>query len=378
MGRLFAAVCLALGVACRGGVSEPAATPVTSPVPVSGLPTPTAAPTRGTTPSSTRTPADEQGLSFAFPDEVQGGTIRDYRVRTISQITVEGENVPADLAAGSLVWDISLDIVLDPPARHAVIHGLQASSSLPSGMQQVELIQIGDTVWIKMGDVWSQVTQPPATFDQLLYFKEEFRNVPQWERVGTETVNGFSTTHYRYKFSSSELTTLSTSMFTAGMLGGGREFTDVVVESVTNDAYVTDDGMIVRSISQWVVKARLDAQPVTLTLESRYDVEGVNLGITIVPPQVETPAADVPLPEGATHKETLFGIVTYVVSGMTVDEVVAFFQEALPANGFTVGMSTVQPGEGGVIEARKDGKSYFITIDREAGEVTVTIMGGRS
>jgi hypothetical protein len=300
-------------------------------------------------------------------------------VRTSSRITVEGENVPPDLAAGTFLWDFSMDVVLDPAARHIVMHVSPSSAGLPftQGQDRLEVIQIEDTSWIKIGGTWSQMTLPSDQVNQTLYFKDLLPSMPSWERVGTETVNGFSTTHYRAQVSSSELAALSASLFASGLLGAGREFTDVVLESFTYDTYVTDDGLIVRTVAKWVAEARLDGQPVTLTLESIYDVEGVNLGITIAPPQVETPAAEVPLPAGATHKETLLGIVTYVVSGMTVDEVVAFYQEALPAGGFTIGMASTQPGEGGVIEARKDGKSYFITIGLEDGEVTVTVMGGR-
>ncbi len=389
MRRISALTCfvaaLVLGAACRGGGGAPTATiaPEATPAPAP-VASPTAAPASATTLPSPPTPTSEttgqQILSFLLPIDAQVGDIRDYRLRYVNRMTVEGEQLPPNIPAELLLWDFTMEAVIDPPATRTVMRSAYpgpGTSATPAAELGFEMIQIGDTAWIKSGDRWLPMTQMPPQDPKrpLEDLAQLFARGPAWDRVGTETVNGFATTHYRYESSSPDAA-IWASVFGTAMLASSVELTDVQVGSVTFDAYLTDDDLLVRGIIRAVASGRLGGNPVTMTQEQTYDLEGVNLGITIEAPQVETRPVDVPLPEGATHKETLLGMTTYAVSGMSVDEVVAFYQEALPANGFTIGMSSTEPGQGGLIEASKDGKTYYISIALENGEVTITVTGG--
>jgi len=76
-----------------------------------------------------------------------------------------------------------------------------------------------------------------------------------------------------------------------------------------------------------------------------FEVLDLNSGITIeLPAEAEVPETSVPLPEGATLQSAFAGTLVYGVSGATLDDVVAFYDEALPQNGFTVTQRAVMAG----------------------------------
>lgn len=381
---------LLLAVGCGGRAPEPTATPPPAVSPAAqadASPTappvavPASSPTALTggqpTPSPSVPSLGTGVLSALFPDQIGSGRVRDFRARATASIVLDGENLPPTLSADLLLWEFTEEVTVDPPARRLVGYALVTEPSAgapPSSAQSFELVQVEDVLWAKIGDQWIQVTQ--EAFDpskELEAFQKSFPLDLSWERIATETVNGVRATHYRAEVSSPTLTIYAATYQTL-LAAFGVELTDVTVQSATYDAYVSDDGLLVRVLHRIVWQGQHDGRPVTLTQELAYNVEGINLGLTIEPPTAPSPSAEVPLPDGATPTLSTAGMTVVTVSGVTVDQVVAFYQQALPANGFTVG-SQSQLGQDVVIEASKEGATYMIAVATEDGGVRITVVG---
>ncbi len=230
----------------------------------------------------------------------------------------------------------------------------------------------------KSGDEWMFFTQEEEAFDpqsDLEMFKDFISGV-DWQRVGSETVNGFQTTHYRVEISPSEISgTPGAFLDMLSQLGTSMQNVEFVVEQITGDAYVTDDGLLIKAVYTTTWRGEQEGKEIRVTEEFSYQIEGINLGITIEAPASIEVEEDVPLPEGAVRTGLIMGMRTYKVTGMSVDDVVAFYEEALPANGFTVDSKFTQPGTGGMIQANKEGTNYTIIVSPEDdGSVNITVM----
>lgn len=393
----IATVAAFLVVACGGDAAEPTATaPSTSnTLAPSGAvsPTATATPTvAATAPPEPATavpaapPTAESGFAFLLPEQVAGGDISDYRARYEFHVTFEGDVLPPDVPPEVTLWDMTMDVVLDPPARRIVMGGYATQSMLPSdegvtpvpGDQIFEMVQIEDTAWVRFGDEWFYMTgmEVDDPTEDLEGFEQAFPADAPWERVGTETVSGMRTVHYTAEVPSEALTAWFDSTLEDSLTGIDVPFTDAEIDRVSADVYVTEDDLLVRGVYHIVWRAQYQGSPVTVSQEITYELEGINLGITIEPPEMPAVQSTVPVPEGATLSASMAGMKTYAVSGMSVDDVVAFYVEALPASGFTVTSSFTQPGQGGFIEAAQDGTTYTVMVFAEDGDVMVTILEG--
>ncbi|GEM_PF-6285149 len=379
------------GGAVEPEAQAPAPTPTLPPAP----PTPTPAPTPTSAPSGTEGQAAEGGglLSFFFPTERKAEEIRDFRVRYTQRVKVEGEGVPEEFSAqyrdGLVLMDMTMEVTTEPPASRTVVRGLYAmmgglatggpGQGEEGGEPVMEMIQIGNDVWFKMGENWTYFSQEESTFDpeSVLADFKEYAGVEGWEQVGTETVNGFETVHYRASLSADGLGEIVQSPL-ADMMGlMVTEFlpSDLRFEGFTGDLYVTEDELLVKAMYATTWRGtNEEGQEVAVTSEFSYEIEGVNLGITVEPPEDMAEAEQVvPLPEGAKRTGAFGGIQSYTVSDMSLEEVMAFFEEALPANGFTITQTFTVPN-GGMFQASKDGKTYMISVDAQGGQVSISII----
>jgi hypothetical protein len=97
-----------------------------------------------------------------------------------------------------------------------------------------------------------------------------------------------------------------------------------------------------------------------------YNVEDANQVEAIALPEEcagQQPAADIPVPEGATEKSSFGKLITFKSADAPAD-VAAFYKQAMPAQGWTAGEANVM-GDLQMLSFTKDGRKLSITITKE-------------
>ncbi len=249
--------------------------------------------------------------------------------------------------------EITVEFVRDPAAQRMVM-----TSSDDDGKGGMEMVQIGDVTYTKFGEEWMALQS--STTDALKesgWFgsPEAFLGNTRGKLVGKETINGMATKHYRYEQQSlAPMAQLSK------------------VDKAVADVWVsTEHNVYVQGVMHWEGTSE-DKGPATFDLRSNlYDI---NQPITIEPPQgVEKPAApeDVPIYAGATELAIMGQIVTFKVAASEAD-VIAFYQEAMPGQGWTAGDETIPQ----MLQFSKGDRKVTIMISAEGEGASVTIMQG--
>lgn len=375
-------------VACGGQSSAPGnATPSSetssdssaSPTATILAPTETPSPTATPAPTATATPGETTTTlpAFRLPEDV--ADIQDARLHYVVRVRAEEGDI-STIEEDTALVEWTMELTREPPARHIIMEG--ALAALGAGVTgneapQVELIQIESDTWVRMGDQWILVAQQEAPS-----VEDDLGNILQMvslgalEAEGRETVNGFETVHYHAEWNAAVLGEPMTLGFLGAFVEALGGDVQVQPEQVVLDVYATEDGLIVKSVYQIHHQVSQGDQSASLVEEILFEVQAVNTGITIEPPsEAEVPETSVPLPEGATLQSAFAGTLVYGVPGATLDDVVAFYDEALPQNGFTVIQRAIMAGQGGFIQAEKDGTVYQIVIGADAeGNASITIL----
>ena len=101
----------------------------------------------------------------------------------------------------------------------------------------------------------------------------------------------------------------------------------------------------------------------------------VNQPITIEPPPgCEAAKSEFPMLPDATGVTTMGGMVMYE-SASSFDDVLAFYQEQMPADGWSdTGDSFISEGTA-MLSYTKDGRTATVTLTEGDGTVSVMIMG---
>jgi hypothetical protein len=201
--------------------------------------------------------------------------LNSYRLH----MTWRGEN---EDGSESYEMNILEEWVKEPPARH-----LAMSTSVASSEERpvLEMIRVGDTTWIKMGETWIQSESPDesAMGEGLSNAWEGSLagDLEGWVLVGEETVNGVHCKHYA--------TDDETTITVPDPQGGGT-----VTTHVQGEAWVADQPglppVTVRERSQMeggffpMPLAGGEAAGETGTVHWEFDVTDINAPITIEPP----------------------------------------------------------------------------------------------
>jgi len=233
-------------------------------------------------PEATQPPATPSGEQPTAPPESGGvtpeiaglDTLDSYRLH----ITWRGENED-----GSELYEMTIteEWVREPQARHMV---MSTSQSGAEEMPSYEVITIGDTTWMKMGDTWMQMEASDQSAEGLTDAWEGFLmgDVGDWTLVGEETMNGVHCKHYT---SGDE-----TSITVPDLESGGT-----VTIRVQGESWVADQAglpsIVVREQSQ--MEGGFFPMPLAGAPSSKeagivyweYDVSDINAPITIEPPQ---------------------------------------------------------------------------------------------
>ncbi len=389
--HMLTLIVLVWSLAACGGESgeapaEPSATEPSQPSATATMPAPTNTPQAPSQPTATplpaATPTERAEASPEFQLPVDINTIQDARLHYVVRVRAEGDAVPSIEPPEGVLVEWTMDVTREPPARRIVMQGMLAGlggAMAGNETPQLELIHVGDTMWMRVGDQWVQIAQQEApTIEEDLQNVLQMVSVGSLEAQGRETVNGFDTVHYRSEWNAAILGQPTTLGFLQQFLDafGATADIDIQPERVIVDAYATDDGLLVKSVYAIEHAVSKGEQSGRLIEEVLFEVLSVNSGLTIEPPAAATlPQDDVPLPEGATLQSAFAGTRVYNVPGATLDDVAAFYDEVLPQQGFTVTQRLMMGAQGGMFQVEKEGKTYQILLaEGTEGGTTVTIL----
>ncbi|GIU92149.1 MAG: hypothetical protein KatS3mg011_1055 [Acidimicrobiia bacterium] len=332
--------------ACGGGDTAPTTTVAVE------TPSPTGT-SDGT--ATTSQPPSAGGFGAVAPSEAG---FSDYRAR----FDMSG-------SAGEETFQMSwiMEQVLDPPAFRIVFEG--TSGQVPA----TEVVGIGDEVWVKVGDQWMYSAQAGFTPPDPESFFDLFTVEPEgWEEVGTEEVAGRPTRHLRVTWNVTDPGVVAPTL-----LSGGR-FQLTGPAEVQADVWVDDQDVVWRWTYQTEASAQVDGEQTDLVYQVSFEIEGVDLGLVIEPPAAAPEGAPggVPVPEGAVMVMSSESQAIFQVSDMPIDEVVAFYDQALPQAGFEVSNRIEQPGAGAVYTVEKEGTTFTVAVAPSGtGTVTISIAG---
>jgi hypothetical protein len=347
---LAALAVMALLVGCGGKATTPAGE-----TPAAQATTAQQAPAQPTPVPPTATPAPTQAVSAptetpqAVEDVSKVPWLKSYRMRMT--IETSGEAY-ADQQSSKL--EMVGEFVKEPPAVRYIITGATPEDSM-------EMIQIGNQSWIKMGNSWMQSSQETApNFDEQFMIFHPEQLTAGWEtatKIGKEKVNGIDTTHYRF----------DKPTFLQFMLDEETRAKYENLDVAQIDIYLADEGYIVKMVTHMAGKGVEESKPdLAGELKSTFEVYDLNAPIEITAPEVpsvtEGLGFTIPEPAGAKQAWAQEGMVMYNVSGMTLAEAVEFYKKGFTDQGLKY------------IEDSSTTTDTFATLEFQGEKAKVSVM----
>lgn len=250
----------------------------------------------------------------------------------------------------------------DPAANRLVMKNTTDGTT-----SEVEMIQVGETSWMRMGGEWMQTTtDDTASFEQgMPYSADTFTSAAEdkdYDFVGKEEVNGVQTRHYRLSLVSRALAALA--------------FGDI--DSGSIEVWVADESDLPKFPVRFTLEAEGELQEGKRgTLTFSQEIYDVNTDFTIEPP---AEAAETLLPEGvsaypgATDTISMESMYSFN-SADDVATVAAFYQSAFEAAGWS--QTDVSEMEGMLTATwEKAGETSLslIIMTRDEGGSNVLVM----
>jgi hypothetical protein len=210
------------------------------------------------------------------------------------------------------------------------------------------MIWVDGIVYMGSGDEWMAVASDEDMGDPWTMPPEQYVSRHS-KRVGTETINGVRTVHYRDE---------------------GLEFSITGLGHVTQaDYWISEEhDIVVRTVVLWTGE---DEDGYDMHYEMQWDITEINQPITITAPEgVAKPGLpdDVPLMAEATDVQSMSGFNSFEVDA-DVQEVTEYYLEALPDHGWTLDEDL-----GVMLMFSKGDRSLILMIDDSGSPVRVTIM----
>ncbi len=265
-------------------------------------PPPTAAPSRPAEPTNPPQPSGNQsGVSQASARPTAASAITLSEARSVQQlpevasfrfsflIKVEGRNAAGREA--TIVIDATGAETRNPKASHLVMATSGVPSAIPGG-GNVELFQVGDETYAKLGDQWVKAQMPNVAFMELETVLAPHRLVAALGRgqvVGTEPVGGRPATHFHY----------DRSMILAAIQRGApdwQRFAGAADASV--DMWVDNERKYVARAMLRTAGKQTVGEVAEGTYTLRFEVQDVNAAFTITPPPAALNASVPGAPSG--------------------------------------------------------------------------------
>ncbi len=321
--------------------------------------------------AETQAPASQQDVTaptgadgtllFLNPQDVS--EVQNFRLKTSYQLTDQDGNVLE-------TFEISVAHVSDPMAEQYIISGDMGDGE---GMQTIEYIRADGQVWMQFGGSWISAPDD-GTMVTLADFTPDMAGLDEasWENLGTETVNGVATVHYRSTASESADPLLL--WLNQDMTG---EEGEVAIGTVQMDIYVTSSGLVVReTINATGQRTNADGTTTPVSMVVTYDVMDINANdIVITPPsEAEAGSSVIPVPETAAVVFSSPGFAMYNVPDTSVEEMLTWMQEQ---GEMEVSSPLGSAGTGYTMTVVYQDVTYSVTLSpADNGGVDITVMGG--
>jgi hypothetical protein len=236
----------------------------------------------------------------------------------------------------------------------------------------MQVIQIGDQMWMRYGDEWMQTSTDEGSsvedsFGDFLTTGDQWISdlgSSDYEDLGKETINGVQTRHYRAKYSDAWL----------GLLAEAGS--DGQISDGTADIWISDESDLPKFVVRYLVEMQgtIDGGDATATLSE--DVMDINGSFTIEAPQDVAQGGlpdGVPLYPDATDVTT-FGTMTMFSSADDVATVNAFYQDALEGAGWTVGDDAMEMEGVATSTWTKDDQTLTMSITTGDNDTGADVM----
>jgi hypothetical protein len=260
-------------------------------------------------------------------------------------------------------WSISTEFVRDPASQRMIWEGTDEEGNVTSW----EMIQIGTVTYMRMSEEgedeeWMSMTSDdaePPTQDETAFDMDDpetYLASGHCDNKGRDDVEGQRATHY---VCNKDVFAEDPALWMTGgeMTDGGMEI------------WVSDENDIqVRTIIWW---EGVDEDNVSHAWRMEDKVWDINEPFTIDPPEgAAAPGLpeDVPLPSGATVTTAMGEMVGFEVE-MSMDDLVAFYHDAMPANDWTL-----ESEYEGMLTYVKEGRTATIMLSEEDAMVSGMIM----
>ncbi|MBN2006625.1 MAG: hypothetical protein JXA21_24950 [Anaerolineae bacterium] len=266
------------------------------------------------------------------------------------------------------------------PAAHRVLMSIvgafPGTEEMTDGASlEIEVIMIEDKQWMRFGDAWMQTSVDSGSavdMNNMAGMQDTFINPENLNSlseddlkfVGNEKINGVNTKHYSAEYDS-----------LWGKLGMEGED----IESGSADIWVADESNLPQFVMkmEFEVKGKLDigetGEKVDGTMVMEMEVTDVNEPVTIEAPEDALSGGmpeDVPEYPNAEDMSALGDMVMFTTSD-SVDDVTAFYDEAMEEAGWTAGEASILGSTW-----TKDGRSLdlMVTEDDSTKKTSVIIM----
>jgi hypothetical protein len=255
------------------------------------------------------------------------------------------------------------EFVREPPASRNVT----TIQNQDGSTETIEIVQIGDTAYTKVGDDWFASTREDSEGDVEQYTAwanpNDFMSSGDCRLVDREQVGGLDAKHYTC---GEEL-----------LIGSQETMPEELRSTITLarvDTWVSTRFEVAVKTEIYWEGADPDGNEATYTFESIvYDI---NEPITIEPPEgTEAPDVpdDVPMVDGATDVQISgqppMVIINFGVS-LPAEDVTSFYRDEMPKQGWTTLPSPIPA----MMNFEKAGRTAMIMVEEADGASTATIM----
>lgn len=383
---------VALLIGCGRTKATPTPEPTPTPAQAAVQPTPTPIPPTPTPMAPTDTPTPEPTIEAPegvadleqATEALEG--LGTYRARmemtweevkgsevTTGTITISGEYAPAE-GASRLIWATG---------------GTDVSSE--AAQNEMEIIVIGDTQWMRIGDQWLQsaLDEQGETNPFAIDPRTVFQETGSYEVVSRdEEVNGVKTVHYRFSLDETQINALIRSLATTIAAAGEEESAileladQITIDVYQGDAWIAQDGgYLVKYAFEAGWSARPAGEPEqSWKFRSTYEVFDIGAEIVIEPPagaggpEVSGfEGGQLPMPEGASVQMSTGQMIILTVP-KPLDDTKSFYEEAMTGAGWQPGEEALSTPEMALLSFSKDANSLTIMLTWDAQSQATQVM----
>jgi hypothetical protein len=290
-------------------------------------------------------PEEEENVSLSsITDGLQ--SLDSYRAHFL--MTFEGSTGSEE---GEETLEMDMESTRDPSAQRIIFRGGEVGVG-----EGFESVRIGDQQYVVFGEgqcMSSSAEDSDALDTELFKLEDVVGGLDNAHRVRPDdTINGVRCRHYTFDEKG-----VAWAAFTRAQ----------------GEVWIAVDG-------NYVVKYVVDAEgknPVTGDeghVEWEYEISDVNQSFTIEPPAgCEAAESEFPIMSDATNLTTMGGMVSYE-SSSSFDDVKSFYEEQMPAAGWSDTGDSFVTSDSAMLSFTKDGRTATVTVGVSEGTVTVFIM----